>query len=1138
MGGTKSGRNNQKQSSSIHIVETESLPPGVNLENGKTRKTVLTTNNHSPKEILSGSNDFCDTQLVDDVTGVDEETQLVDDQYAYGFAEVEHDTELQTQLVDESEREVCSDRDSYGTEIIGRLSDDEGVSRRVSADPSEKVAATSRCLSKHAYKSLSIDSDASTDDENNLGSTQANSPTVCTSSLYTSPNKTEADLCSDLHSVVVEQEEKQVWNENARKDEYGHSKGRKTLDEEKINLLIGKAIERVDDVHLSRLGKIEQDPELSYICSQEPGEFSQANALGIVDNLLATVDVELFEETAPQRSIGVKMASRSGAKGPQSLARRQDLKNPMESIGTYDWIDSREDEGGGDFFIRRRDAFFTNGAGRKYFTDPCKSKKLTSGKAENLAKSFQENRKGFPKDHKDKMDFSRSDSRISLSSSGNVDIEQAKNAKVMRSLFGSFNEQEHTERLDKLSEPPDDGDTVIGIHDVGFDTQIAAEAMQELGCRSPINGVGENIPVVRQSSRKGSKLSPDSSCLFKIEKPSYNAAKTEELSEHMKRRTSLARKKHHSTTKCLRNSKDSLKEKRSITQRPAKQSRNTMTSGRRKDLNVKPSKRQGEADSDETSPYGSSGLFVDLGRSIEPVAHRTRNSSGRQCGKSENVCHNCKDGKGDQLDATITRRTRSSLAAASKRRKQVSSSIPLSWHMLNDASTIVMNKVQQANEGKKQFYSQKEKANASNITSSTHPIELTVEQMASVPVHNIKTIRQSSTTNVSSPPNIRQISDNLNGTEFLDSDASASSLHCNGEVSVKKRRSSGFGSGRASIIKQPNEDSVHRKGSKFETASSGGYSAADILNEKSPSALQALKKYTSPHCSKNDVEIVKKVAEQISSVPTTPLKEVDAGSPIYMVNGDVMRCYKTRSSMPPLNRELIRLNATRPELSPILKDAPRKKRDIASIRVLFSHHLGEDVIRQQKKILSRLGITAASSSLDATHFVTDKFVRTRNMLESIALGKPVVTPSWLESCGQACCFIDEKNYILRDAKKEREIGFNMVSSLSHASQKPLLQDHRVLVTQNVKPSKELIITLVNAAHGLVVERVGRSAIEDLLIISCEEDRSFCMPLLEKGARAYSSELILNGIVIQRLEFDRHLLFMDNKKTRSSRVLRS
>lgn len=71
--------------------------------------------------------------------------------------------------------------------------------------------------------------------------------------------------------------------------------------------------------------------------------------------------------------------------------------------------------------------------------------------------------------------------------------------------------------------------------------------------------------------------------------------------------------------------------------------------------------------------------------------------------------------------------------------------------------------------------------------------------------------------------------------------------------------------------------------------------------------------------------------------------------------------------------------------------------------------------------------------------MADQFARTRNMLEFIALGKPVVTHLWLESCGQANCLISEKSYILRDAKKEKEIGFSMLVSLDCAKRCPLLK---------------------------------------------------------------------------------------------------
>ncbi|KAL4382968.1 hypothetical protein GQ457_15G023010 [Hibiscus cannabinus] len=116
--------------------------------------------------------------------------------------------------------------------------------------------------------------------------------------------------------------------------------------------------------------------------------------------------------------------------------------------------------------------------------------------------------------------------------------------------------------------------------------------------------------------------------------------------------------------------------------------------------------------------------------------------------------------------------------------------------------------------------------------------------------------------------------------------------------------------------------------------------------------------------------------------------------------------------------------------------------------VLFNQHLDDDVIKQHKKIYAQLGISITSCSTDATHFIANKFVRTKNMLEAIVVGKPVVTPLWLDSFGQTSCLLNEKKYILRDAKKEKEIGF-------------------IFITQNVKPNKEIITSLVKAVGGEV-----------------------------------------------------------------------
>ncbi|XP_076952485.1 uncharacterized protein LOC143626223 [Bidens hawaiensis] len=286
--------------------------------------------------------------------------------------------------------------------------------------------------------------------------------------------------------------------------------------------------------------------------------------------------------------------------------------------------------------------------------------------------------------------------------------------------------------------------------------------------------------------------------------------------------------------------------------------------------------------------------------------------------------------------------------------------------------------------------------------------------------------------------------------------------------------------------------------------------------------------------------ITERIEKSPSVCPTpvncpTPIKE---SSPICMGDG-----YKKQScrSLGRLSciQEVCSLFSTERLIKSPNNDTSQRK-DASLIRVLFSRHLDENIIKNQKKILSRLGAAESTSMSDATHFIADDFVRTRNMLEAIAFGKPVVTHLWLESCGQACCHIDEKNFILRDATKEKEFGFNLPASLARAHQNPLLKGYRVLITPNTKPGKEILSSLVKAVHGVAIERMGRSlwnnneVLEGLLILSCEEDYAVCLPYLEKGAAVYGSELLLNGIVTQRLEYERYRLFLDHmKRTRST-----
>ncbi|CAI9300528.1 unnamed protein product [Lactuca saligna] len=238
--------------------------------------------------------------------------------------------------------------------------------------------------------------------------------------------------------------------------------------------------------------------------------------------------------------------------------------------------------------------------------------------------------------------------------------------------------------------------------------------------------------------------------------------------------------------------------------------------------------------------------------------------------------------------------------------------------------------------------------------------------------------------------------------------------------------------------------------------------------------------------------------------------------------------HKKSSTSSSLRNELPRLGIS--ESAPVFmsKDL-RRRRSKVEIRVLFSQSLDDDVVKQQRKILKKLGTCMATDCSDATHFVADRFARTKKMLEAMGLGKQIVTPLWLESCDQVGCIIDEKNYILRDAKKEKHMGFSMPVSLSRATTHPLLKDRRVFITPNVEPDREMIKNLIKAVHGQVMEDIEQASMEcktsdDMLILSCEQDYVSCVPFLDKGVAVYSSELLLNGIVIQKLEYAKHQLF--------------
>ncbi|KAA8527503.1 hypothetical protein F0562_034782 [Nyssa sinensis] len=912
---------------------------------------------------------------------------------------------------------------------------------------------------------------------------------------------------------------------------------------------------------------------LSYVNSLEPGDSSQTNALGFVDRFIKFSVTEFYQEASFRKSTGGKSKHVSSAKGTQSLAKIANLKSTVGEI--FDWDDSCEDEGGGEFFKKKKEAFFDNGGQRqRSFTQPRKPRYVNSEGSE--AANESRDKEEQPDIHEKILGLVHSNSRLVLHPEGNDVTAQVTEIEFRKNLIKELDEQLNAGLSDGMEANGTDQD-MTDMLNVGFDTQMAAEAM-EVSCYgvgvpdSDSNDANQGVKNVSKSSPKGERKNNAHSKhnFLKTRASSSNCGvitrqskKTERIGAKLSKESFVSSQKQSKLVKkqCnielvkaeLKSAKfnaeecfatNASKNLDKITSKVVKQGKEERAL-KRSDLD--------EVDKCHVSLSSSRHILAkklslqeELGSST-PIAYRTRQCREAKLKQAGNASNDVRKKINDLTEVGVLK----------GKRKRCSTGF--------DASEVSSAKEKFSELGSNQF-------------GKLEMVKLTEHGQLKPKLKGKTTVQVDQLSYPRGRRTHRKFSGQLDGTSNLHGSATASiGQEANGQAIARLKRSktdaisnyldlgikrqtrssASAGPILPTLDKQSEQRSFQQSVDKAGSGDAGlNHNSVDINGGAIPKDVVGIQ--SSKHSDENNDSDTTLSAEgarvharfeaslregckksgSVCASPvncTTPMKAV---SPICMGDEYLKQSCKnlSRSS---LMKEINSLIADGPKPTSAIKDT-RRRRDMANVRVLFSHHLDEDIIKQQKKILARLGASVASSISDATHFITDNFVRTRNMLEAIAFGKPVVTHLWLESCGQASCFIDEKNHILRDAKKEKEFGFSLPVSLARACQCPLFQGQKVLITPNTKPGKELLASLVKAVHGLAVERIGRSALkddkipDDLLVLSCEEDYAVCVPFLEKGAAVYSSELLLNGIVTQKLEFERHRLFADHvKRTRST-----
>ncbi|XP_012482073.1 uncharacterized protein LOC105796804 isoform X2 [Gossypium raimondii] len=734
---------------------------------------------------------------------------------------------------------------------------------------------------------------------------------------------------------------------------------------------------------------------LSYIDSQEPGELSQANALDFVERFVNDKLMELDNEVDFGKSTGGNSKLISCAKGLQSLAKRTIERSTAGEAGNFEWDDFREDEGGGDIYRRMKEEFYGNRSqARKSSTN------LRKPKGKKLNESCNVDQ---PKSGDKRMVHSESKLLLCKLKDNDMTLQEGQ-MNFRKNLSNEFDEQFNSDSSRGQLEPTGaKTGAAEELNDVGFDTQIAAEAIEAL-----FNGEAATEPKANQGVQSISKGSSKASFRGKAGKRiSSTSRKGVSCSDATRfTRQSKRSKLNEDSSVLLEKHSKNVRKESSVTT-PVSDSK-------------KGRKRIKEVDFLQESRIGSTDVKLSgMSNANGQLSILHSDQSGEHGNGNGNVKLSI------DVHLELISKSIGNHVPSYPRERRSSRKMPVGLGESDKMEAQSRKPAQPDDNGKPTAMQKRSRGN---------------NRSTCIPSSTRRTARSSVNT-CPLPYFSDQNSEGKLSRQSLDKQGSdADELNCNFSDKngrMISKRKIGPKAAKAITHAGGNPDAISLSNAENLTV--------NVDSDKSPK-----EKSRSPG--------------SLCTTPTNHLTPINAASPVCMGEEYYKMSCKKNLLKASLIKELRSLCPNEAEPISPLKDM-RKRRNLADVRVLFSNHLDEDILKQQKKILARLGIHEASTILDATHFITDKFVRTRNMLEAIASGKSVVSHLWLESIGQVNIHIDEEAYILRDIKKEKELGFCMPVSLARARKRPLLQGRRVLITPKTKPGKETISRLVTAVHG-------------------------------------------------------------------------
>lgn len=651
---------------------------------------------------------------------------------------------------------------------------------------------------------------------------------------------------------------------------------------------------------------------LSYANSQEPGELSQAHALEVVDKFLDLNFIEYDEGFGMRVHNAEKPKVVSGAKGSRDLAKSTVLKSTDGECGIYDWDDTREDDGGGDFFLKKKELFFHKGGQKqRCLTEPRKSRYPGLRSVKAVGDNVDEKEQKYIKNKVGDSVYSDSGLMLHKLRPKGKSLHCGEEV-PQKNLIKNLDEQLHVVSGPKLAENGTDKD-VPDMRNVGPDTQTAAEAMETLcfevhladsNNSGPNEGVHSTAKAARENKLRNRTAHSEQHLAPKIPYPTSigvvtrQAKRTKRISIDASNESSLSPKQCKKVTKRHDRVLGEAEQRRLA------------------DVNV-----FAFHGTESTGQRSEEKHHVDdqLDFSV-PVAHRTRKCTELNRSK---VAANSFDVR-DEINDLISARVRGKRTAA----------------RYKNAETVTVEKLKKVGlTGFKQ--SNKtcvDTSSASNIDAVDNLRGKRSRQQMLADTQYSERLKRSRDVTASIPVNPDR--DHLNHSSTCNGPAlpclEAQSRKIISHQTVNNRSSRNDAAQCDSdhlIVKTILNDAVGASTSKQRDEKSDDETSTEGAERNG-------RREASPRCG---------TSSSTCATPATCTTPINNVSPICMGDEYLKQSCRKNLSTLSLIKEKDNLVTGSPGLHVGMRES-RKRKDITSIRVMFSQHLDVDVVKQQKKV--------------------------------------------------------------------------------------------------------------------------------------------------------------------------------------------